>query len=163
MTPSGEPGKRLAEFTGMNGCSAHQNDSKPSSSAFRAMKPTSTWYAGSGTEMPMFMTAGLRRESTQRLAKGGRDVGGGTVPGRDEPPHRHEAVDHSAIVDVVDLAVRVGEPRREGRALVAQRVEPRGDDERRRKTRQRRRAQRRDAPVLRLARRFQVVVREPAH
>jgi hypothetical protein len=42
MTPSAEPGKRLAEFTGMNGCSAHQNDSKPSSSAFFAMKPTST-------------------------------------------------------------------------------------------------------------------------
>ena len=42
MTPSGEPGKRLAVCTGMNGCSAHQKDSKPSSSALRAMAPTST-------------------------------------------------------------------------------------------------------------------------
>src|SRR5207302_9241955 len=122
MTPSGEPGKRLAEFTGMNGCSAHQNDSKPSSSAFRAMKPTSTWYAGSGTELPMFMTAGLRRESTQRLAKGGRDAGGGTVPGRDERPPRHEAVDHSAIVAVVDRAVRAGGRPPAGRAPAAPRV-----------------------------------------
>src|SRR6266542_354889 len=55
MTPSADPGKRLAECTGMNGCSAHQNDSKPSSSAFVAMKPTSTRYAGSGTEMPTFI------------------------------------------------------------------------------------------------------------
>src|SRR5713226_4548997 len=37
MTPSSDPGKRLCDCTGMNGCSAHQNDSKPSSSAFRAM------------------------------------------------------------------------------------------------------------------------------
>ena len=37
MTPSAEPGKRLAECTGMNGCSAHQNDSKPSASTFLAM------------------------------------------------------------------------------------------------------------------------------
>src|SRR6266478_2507268 len=161
MTPSAEPGKRLAELTGMNGCSAHQNDSKPSSSAFLAMKPTSTWYAGSGTEMPMFMIA--VPASAQRLAKRRRDVRGGAVAGRDEPPHRHEAVDHPAIVDVVHLDTRVREPRRVGRALVAQRVEPRGDDERRRKTRERRSAQRRDAPVLRLACRLQVVVREPAH
>ena len=40
--PSGEPGKRLVVCTGMMGCSAHQRDSKPSSSATRAMKPGST-------------------------------------------------------------------------------------------------------------------------
>src|SRR4029450_10065848 len=56
MTPPGEPGKRLVVFTGMNGCSAHQNDSKPSSSAFWAMKATSTLYAGSGTDTPTFRT-----------------------------------------------------------------------------------------------------------
>src|SRR5438309_11017844 len=98
MTPSGEPGKRLAEFTGMKGCSAHQNDSKPSSSAFRALKPTATWDAGSGTETPMFMIAGLPRASTQRLAGGGRDVGGRAVAGRGEPPPRQEAVDQSPLV-----------------------------------------------------------------
>src|SRR6267378_1415408 len=163
MTPSAEPGKRLVELTGMNGCSAHQNDSKPSSSAFLAMKPTSTWYAGSGTEMPIFMSVGLLPGSAQCLAKRRRDVGGGAVAGGDEPSHRHEAVDHPAIVDVVNLDTRVRESRRVGRALVAQRVEARGDDERRRKTRERRRAQRRNAPVLRLARRLQVVIREPAH
>src|SRR5438445_13801563 len=108
MTPSGEPGKRLAEFTGMKGCSAHQNDSKPSSSAFRAMKPTSTGYAGSGTEMPMFMTARLRRESTQRLAEGGRAGGGRAVPGGEEPPHRREAVDHSPRADLSALDARLG-------------------------------------------------------
>src|SRR5206468_1318469 len=59
MMPSAEPGKRLAECTGMNGCSAHQNDSKPSASTFRAMKPTSTKYAGSGTEIPTFIGASL--------------------------------------------------------------------------------------------------------
>ena len=37
-----EPGKRLVVCTGMIGCSAHQNDSKPSASAVRAMKATST-------------------------------------------------------------------------------------------------------------------------
>jgi hypothetical protein len=42
MTPSSEPGKRLVVCTGMNGCSAHQNDSKPSCSAVRAMNATST-------------------------------------------------------------------------------------------------------------------------
>ena len=43
MTPSAVPGKRLVVWTGMNGCSAHQNDSKPSASAVRAMGATSTW------------------------------------------------------------------------------------------------------------------------
>src|SRR5258707_4941120 len=57
ITPSAVQGKRLVVGTGMNGCSAHQNDSKPSASAVRAMAPTSTRYAGSGTEMPTFMGA----------------------------------------------------------------------------------------------------------
>src|SRR5262245_35803697 len=57
ITPSAEPGKRLALCTGMNGCSAHQNDSKPSSSTFRAMNPTSTRYAGRGMEIPTFMVS----------------------------------------------------------------------------------------------------------
>src|SRR4029077_16353690 len=38
----------------MNGCSPRQTDSKPSSSAFFAMNPTSTRYAGSGTDTPTF-------------------------------------------------------------------------------------------------------------
>src|SRR5947199_9616579 len=40
----------------MNGCSAQKNDSKPSSSAFLAMRPGSTRYAGSGMETPTFMS-----------------------------------------------------------------------------------------------------------
>ena len=48
--------ERLVVFTGMNGCSAQKNDSKPSSSAFLAMAPGSTQYAGSGTETPTFMS-----------------------------------------------------------------------------------------------------------
>src|SRR5260370_31063802 len=40
----------------MKGCSAQKNDSKPSSSAFFAMRPGSTRYAGSGTETPTFMS-----------------------------------------------------------------------------------------------------------
>src|SRR5215470_12163246 len=55
MTPSADPGNRLFECTGMKGCSAHQKDSKPNSSTLRAMKPTSTRYAGKGTEIPTFM------------------------------------------------------------------------------------------------------------
>src|SRR3989449_128803 len=40
----------------MNGCSAQKNDSKPSSTAFLAMRPGSTRYAGSGMETPTFMS-----------------------------------------------------------------------------------------------------------
>src|SRR5688500_17723547 len=57
MTPSSEPGKRLAVFTGMTGCSAHQNDSNPRSSAALAIAPGSTQYAGSGTDTPTFIAS----------------------------------------------------------------------------------------------------------
>src|SRR5438874_4697736 len=57
ITPSAELGKRLAVFTGMNGCSAHQNDSKPSDSAVRAMNAGLTRYAGNGIETPMFIAS----------------------------------------------------------------------------------------------------------
>src|SRR6266516_1016366 len=40
----------------MKGCSAHQNDSKPSSSAFFAIRPGSTRYAGSGIDTPTFIS-----------------------------------------------------------------------------------------------------------
>src|SRR5438132_5000010 len=65
ITPSAELGKRLAVFTGMNGCSAHQNDSKPRCSAVRAMNAGSTRYAGSGIETPMFMA------SVRKMNRGG--------------------------------------------------------------------------------------------
>src|SRR5436190_16758212 len=41
----------------MNGCSAHQNDSKPSDSAVRAMNAGLTRYAGNGIETPMFIAS----------------------------------------------------------------------------------------------------------
>jgi hypothetical protein len=39
----------------MIGCSAHQNDLKPNSAAWRVIKATSALYAGKGTEIPIFM------------------------------------------------------------------------------------------------------------
>src|SRR4029453_19139071 len=93
MTPSAEPGKRLVVCTGMKGCSAHQNDSKPSSSAFWAMKATSTLYAGSGTDTPMFMRAllsgavyhwaprGLHGDAIRRVRP--HRAGAGTAAGPD--------------------------------------------------------------------------------
>src|SRR5688572_6708755 len=41
----------------MTGCSAHQNDSNPSSSAAFAIAPGSTQYAGSGTDTPTFIAS----------------------------------------------------------------------------------------------------------
>src|SRR5678816_1074766 len=55
MTPSADPGNLLLLCTGMMGCSAHHNDSKPRASAVRAMKPGSTLYAGSGMDTPIFI------------------------------------------------------------------------------------------------------------
>src|SRR6185295_9241811 len=55
MMPSADPGNRLLLCTGMMGCSAHHNDSKPRASAVRAMKPGSTLYAGSGMDTPIFI------------------------------------------------------------------------------------------------------------
>jgi hypothetical protein len=48
-------GKGLALWTGTAGCSAYQIDSKPSSSAFLAIKAGSMVYAGRGTDVPIFM------------------------------------------------------------------------------------------------------------
>src|SRR5262249_4795414 len=72
MTPSAEPGNLLVVRTGMIGCSAHHSDSKPRASAVRAMKPTSTLYAGRGTDTPTFIACsygGLRCGDAARAGK----------------------------------------------------------------------------------------------
>ena len=67
------------------------------------------------------------RPSAQSLAQRHGDVRRRAVAGRDQSTHWHEAVDHPAVVDVVDLHTGLGEASRVGRALVAQRIVAWGD------------------------------------
>src|SRR6266545_2019102 len=108
--PSGEPGNRLVVFTGMIGCSAHQRDSKPSSSAVRAMKPTSTRYAGSGTDTPTFMggSSGMRARAAlvggqraERRRTAVRPPVGDDAEGLDEAlPAGEEGDGHAEVEDL---------------------------------------------------------------
>ena len=58
-------GNWLALWTGSTGCSAYQIDSNPRSSAFLAINAGSIVYAGSGIDVPMFISVSPRKSSAR--------------------------------------------------------------------------------------------------
>jgi hypothetical protein len=65
-------GNGLALSTGTAGCSAYQTESKPSRSAFRAMKAGSMVYAGNGMESPISMSVAFQMLRSALSLAGGK-------------------------------------------------------------------------------------------